>query len=427
MNRFQRHISNSLYKNTYVIFAFRAFLSLAGFLFWAVAARISPAGEVGIASGIVAAAIFLSTLAQLGIGFGLVRYMPSSENPQGLLNKSLLIVSTAIFLLTSIFLAGINIWSPALSITRDGFQNIFLFFLLVTVLGLNLVLELTYLAKKRPVYSLYRQMIVTPLSFVLLYLGMGYDNGYRLIVFSYMFASLVGFTVSIGFFLRKVIPGYGFGFNWDIPMPQGFWKYSIANHVTEQFQRAPIDLMPLIVINFIGPESAAYFFVAWMIASSLNTLAASVAAGLLAEGVNDPSNAVHYFKQARKLGTVFSVLLSIAAAVLGRQILGVYGTDYIENGLPSVIILLIANIPGILFPVYVNFLRTKDQLKSLIGLSGSHLVLGIGLGAGMVIYFGLIGAAESWLISRVVVWGVVQFHLYSNFKRNGKIKNSLPG
>ena len=62
-----------------------------GFLFWALAARTMTADNVGLASGAVSAAMLLAGLAQLGLGYGLVRHLSHTDNPNGLLNLSIVL------------------------------------------------------------------------------------------------------------------------------------------------------------------------------------------------------------------------------------------------------------------------------------------------------------------------------------------------
>src|SRR3990172_289079 len=63
--------------------------SLGGFLFWGIGTRVYPPESVGIAAAVLSSGTFIASLAGLGLGVGLIRFLPESKNPSRLLNTSL--------------------------------------------------------------------------------------------------------------------------------------------------------------------------------------------------------------------------------------------------------------------------------------------------------------------------------------------------
>ena len=61
--------------------------ALFGFVFWIIAARLYTAEAVGVASAILSAASLLTMLSSLGLGYGLIRFLKSSNNPTILINS----------------------------------------------------------------------------------------------------------------------------------------------------------------------------------------------------------------------------------------------------------------------------------------------------------------------------------------------------
>jgi O-antigen/teichoic acid export membrane protein len=76
-----------------------------GFLFWLVAARLFSPADVGLASGAVSAMMLITQLALFGVGSAVISLYPSrKDDPSGLLDGALTIVSGAALLGAAIFL-----------------------------------------------------------------------------------------------------------------------------------------------------------------------------------------------------------------------------------------------------------------------------------------------------------------------------------
>jgi len=63
--------------------------SLVGFVFWALAAYYCSPDEVGVGSAVVSAAELVSRIAILGVGMGLIRFLPGARDPSRMLNSAI--------------------------------------------------------------------------------------------------------------------------------------------------------------------------------------------------------------------------------------------------------------------------------------------------------------------------------------------------
>ena len=75
----RRHFGIPLYKNAYYLMANTMANSLLGFAFWMVVARFYSPADVGLASALIAAAGLLASISNLGLGFGLIKFLPSAR------------------------------------------------------------------------------------------------------------------------------------------------------------------------------------------------------------------------------------------------------------------------------------------------------------------------------------------------------------
>ncbi len=82
--------------------------ALLGFLFWTVAARLYSPTAVGLGTALVSAASWLAALSGVGLGVGLVRYLPEREDKTGMINSCLTIVS----LLAAVLALGVGYYVP---------------------------------------------------------------------------------------------------------------------------------------------------------------------------------------------------------------------------------------------------------------------------------------------------------------------------
>ncbi|PRC52497.1 AMP-dependent synthetase, partial [Mycobacterium sp. ITM-2017-0098] len=62
-----RQAERNLRVNTVALIASTAATGVLGLMFWAVAARLFPAHEIGLASALITSAVLLSTMSSLGL------------------------------------------------------------------------------------------------------------------------------------------------------------------------------------------------------------------------------------------------------------------------------------------------------------------------------------------------------------------------
>ena len=87
-DRIRKLLRVSLYRNAGYLMLASGVNSLAGFVFWAVAARLYPAEGVGLAAAAISAMGLLALLSTLGMDYGLIRFLPGSgDKARNILNS----------------------------------------------------------------------------------------------------------------------------------------------------------------------------------------------------------------------------------------------------------------------------------------------------------------------------------------------------
>ncbi len=404
MMRYLRgHFNSSLVINSYLILIMRFLGSATGFIFWALAARLLSKENVGLASSAIAASALLAGLAQLGLGYGLVRFAAQSPRTATLINTTCAVVALAGAVLSAGFLLGLEWWSPALAPLLASAEAWGSFTLLVITTGMFQLLNWAFLSKHRTTLSLLNNTFQSVLNIILFVLLVWWTPNYLAAVHAYTIATIL--SVLLALFTLLPMTGHTFrrSFTWPRFTHARFARYSLSNYVTDQLQKAPDTLMTLVVINVLGPVIGSYFFVVWSVNAGLRALASSTATSLLMEGSQRPELLAQHAYKSLRLGLILAIGMAISVSVFSRLILSFYGPDYVERSTVLLILLSLSLVPNVLVSVLTSVLRINGRLWPLITVTGGDLLLGlVTVYVGMT-FFGLLGVGIGWLISRCIM------------------------
>ena len=287
-----------------------------------VAARFYTEAEVGFSSAIISAIGFLGTLSLFGLITALVRLINTCFTVCGLIG----------LVVAAIFIAGLNLWSPALHFITNNAIFTSVFIIVTVALIFSRLLDATFIAKRKAEFTIAKNVIFSllriplPIGFILFFHAFG-------IVASWGVAIGVALVISLFYFLPRVQKPYKLLPTLNLPLLKAVWRYSSGSYLANLLTGSPVFLLPLIVLNSLGAESNGYFYIAWMMAGLLFTIPTAVASSLFAEGSHFEDklgeNIVRSFK--------FISLLLVPAAVLfvfaGKWIMLLFGENYSINAL----------------------------------------------------------------------------------------------
>lgn len=397
----KQFLTTPLYTNAFYLMLNTAVMSFLGFFFWVVVARLYAEKEVGFSSAIITTINLLTVLGLLGLNFSLIRFLPQAEKPQQLINTCFTLTGLTTLVLAGIFLAGINLWSPALAFIRQNaiFSSAFIIFALFWALAR--MLDSAFIARRRAGFVLLKNTIYSllkiplPIFFILFFHSFG-------VVASWGIASSIAVATSLFLFLPKVQNRYKPVPTLKLTLIKDTWRYSGGNYVADLLSAASVWLLPLMVVNLLGAESNAYFYIAWMTASLLFAIPSAISQSLFAEG----SHFEDKLKENVTKSLKFTFLLLVPAVVLlvvaGKWLLLAFGPSYSANALPLLQILAVSSLPLAINYIYFTILRVTGRIKELIiiwsfiataVLSASYLVMPA---------TGIIGIGYAWLGAQVV-------------------------
>jgi O-antigen/teichoic acid export membrane protein len=398
----RRVLTNPLYANALYLMLSTIVTSLSGFFFWLIVARFYSESVVGYSSAIISALNLLAILSLVGLNILLVRFLPRADDPHKMINTCFTLSSLISLLAAGVFLAGLDFWSPALSFIRENavFCLAFLFFVVLWTLSLSI--ESAFLAKRRTGFTLSKNTIFSLLKLPLPVLLALYFQTFG-VVASWGIALAVALAVALFLFLPRVQGGYRPLPALDLGLFKNQWRYSGGNYLVNLLLLAPGYLLPLMVVNLLGAELNAYFYIAWMMATLLFAIPAAASSSLFAEGSHFEDRLRENVVKSLKSTFLLLVPAAILLAAAGKWLLIVFGQGYSLNALPLLWVLCLSSLPRGINYIYTGILRVTDKITELIIIWGF-----IAIGVLVVSYFllpltGIIGIGYAWLGAQLIV------------------------
>jgi O-antigen/teichoic acid export membrane protein len=205
------------------------------------------------------------------------------------------------------------------------------------------------------------------------------------------------------------------------------FHFSIANYIAGLLGQATPLLLPILIINTLGAESTAYYYISWMIATALFMIPGSVSSSLLAECSQEPGKMrLHTIKSFK-----FTYMLLIPCVILvflfANYILSIFGKGYSEGAENIVRILAFSSLIYAANLIFVSVRNVERKVISVILLNLISTIFTFLMGYNLMISFGLSGVAFGWLIGQGcgLMYAILE-HAYSVqiYKKNTKNKNS---
>jgi O-antigen/teichoic acid export membrane protein len=390
--------SDSLYENSLYLMLTNIFGTGSGFFFWIFAAKLYSSDQVGLAVALISCMSLLSMFSMLGFDIGIIRYLPTTNNQNQMINSCLTIISVVSILLCIIFLAGLNVLSPTLIFLKDNIYYMVLFTLFTvayTIFAMQINIFSAFRHSKystlQTVFSILR-VIILPFIIIYGFLGMYFSFGIGILV-----ASVLG-----NYYISKINKTYKFRPSFNQSMVKEIFGYSIKNYISTIFEGTPNYILPILVVNILGAKENAYFYIAWCFSSFFQMVPRSTSISLLVEGSNKESSirkdTIHSIK------FIYSLLIPaiILVFIFGKYILLFFGKEYAENSFYLFMIFAITSIPYTINTIYITVKRIQHRIGSVIYM---HFFLGLFSILFSLLFArweGILGVGIAWLLTNSI-------------------------
>jgi len=367
--RLKQVLATPMYANSLYLMSSSACTALFSFLFWLIAARFYAESVVGYNSAIISALNLIALLSMVGINVSLVRFLSMSDKPVELIKTCLTIGGLISVVAGGIFLAGLDIWSPALGFIRENLTFCLTFIIFALLWTLSILVDHVFLAARRTKFTLFKNAIVSVLKpSMLILLALFFDTFGA--VAAWGGALAIALAVALFSFMSRAQVGYKPLPALNFSLLKDMWRYSAGNYLTDLLILAPHYLLPLMIINILGAEQNAYFYIAWMMGYSLTTISVATYASLFAEG----SHSKDRLKENVRKSLRFTFLLLVPAVILfvvaGKWLLLAFGESYSLNALYLLWALCFVALPTGINHIYTAILRVTGRIKELMLLWG---------------------------------------------------------
>jgi O-antigen/teichoic acid export membrane protein len=320
--------SDRMLTNSALLFATTTLMAGGGALFWVVAARLESSETVGIAGSLVAASETIALLAQLGLNIALVRTMPVSDRKAADMVTATAIVAAAAGALAMLYALLLPVTSPTLRAVLDSPLLIALFCLLVAATAVNVLTDNAFLALDRLTSYLWLNGVllgVAKVGLPFLLVGAGALGLYGSVGGAALICGLASLVVILRQLpkLRTLAPSRA------LRQARGFAGAGYATYVLTVL---PVMVLPLVVVNALGPAAASYFFLSAQVTALQNAVLLAIGNSMYAESERRPARRNHVLAHGGKTMIVAGVVSSAAVIAAAPILLSVFGSTYAAEG-----------------------------------------------------------------------------------------------
>ncbi len=396
---YKKIMDDSLYKNSIHIIASTLIMSILGFIFWIIIARLFLAEEVGLATTIISVMGLIASFSLFGLNTGLIRFLPKSERKNDKINTAFTLTALITTIVSVIFLLGITFFSPKLQFIQKNIIESFAFIIFMIFATFNSLIESIFISFRSSKFILIKNSIFSTLK----------------IIFPFFFISLGAYGIFtswmialiLAFFTSFIILIYKFNYQPKLVFHdyiiKKIGKYSFSNYLAGFIGSLPSLLLPLIITTLLIPEITAYYYISMMIAGLLFAIPNSASNSLFAEGSYNEKNLNQQIKKAVKIISLLLIPGILIILLAGNYILLAFGHQYSTEAFRFLQVLSISGIFVAINSIFSSVFKVEKRIISLI--IRNILTAGIILTLSLFFIlndFGLLGIGYAWIIGQAI-------------------------
>jgi O-antigen/teichoic acid export membrane protein len=384
-----------LFTNAFYLWVNAAGAALGGFAFWVVVARLYTADDVGLGSAALSTLTLLAMFSHLGLGLGLIRFLPESgaRGPR-LANAVFATSAAAAVVLSAVFLVGLPLWAPRLDFLREQPLYSVAFISFVVVGALYTVQTHAFVAIRKAKYVLVQVGFVQLSRLALAALMVSFFGAFAIVAsggVAMAMGAVMGFAL-----LARGLPGYRPRGVVDPSSVFKLFPFSVANYVADSLLLMPGLVLPLIVVGLLGSAEGAYFYIAWFLGYVLTSTSASLALSLFAEGSHNPGALRVLSRTAVVGGLAVAIVGAAFLLLLGDKLLLVFGREYATEGATLLRLVALAALPAAVVNAYLGALRVTKRVGELVIIAAVVAVTTVALSSALLPVIGLAGAGVGY-------------------------------
>lgn len=399
--RLRKIIKNTLLMNAFYLMVSTFILGLSGFVFWALVTKTFDTTAVGLATTLLSVSGLLSLLGLAGFETTFIRFLPGSNRKNDYINTGLIVTAIGSILLALVVGVVLPFVSPSLAIMSDPLVLVSFVFITV-VTALNILTNSVFLAFKQARYILIINALFSVFKVALPLLVI--SGGPVAIFIIAGSAQLFGLILSIVWMRRRF--GYKISPAFHMDTLRVVRKFSASVYVSNILSLVPPTLLPLVVLHYSGAETAAYYYMAFTIASVLYTVVYASMQSVLAEGSHNSTALKTHILTAAKLITVLLMPATLLIMLLGEILLGIFGVEYAKGASLLLQLLAIGALPVAAYAALTTTFKVMKKLLPVVVMNGVSMIIILALSSWWISSYGLEAIGWAWIIGNVVACGI---------------------
>lgn len=402
--KYYRNLMNDAMRRNSMLLILAQLTSAAGlFSFWIINARLFSASNVGLATSFINFGILVAAFTNLGLPNTIIRFLPKSSKPGGLFGASLGLVALSSFIGSLIALKLLPHLAPKLDFVTASIGLEVLLVLLIMTTAVGALLDGTLVSFRKGELVLIKSVITLLPRLILPFLAL--EAGVRGMTGIYVLTLLLGVGYNLIIIIGRLMPNQSF--RPSLGLVSKHKAYATSNYLGGLFGVLPITVVPIIVLNRLGPESAAYFYMPMMIAAMVSLICNAISQALISEcsQTDDLEIQRGHFKNALVHQYQLLIPLITVLIAVGWPILSIYGHLYASNGyVPLAIMVLAGLLVGLnwLGDTWLNITKRSRDYFLMNAFNAIAVVSSVYLFSS----HGLVAVAVGWLVGQLISAGV---------------------
>lgn len=344
--------------------------SVLGLFFWAIAARWLPTTAVGIGAALMSTVTLLANFSTLGMRNGLLRFLPAAGAATGrLIISCYALCAGAAMLAAGIFLMGQPLWAEKLGFLRESPLSMFVFAVGTAAWVVFVLQDQVLIGLRHPGWvplANGASSLLKILALPLLASAAAWAIFAATIIPAVLAVIVVGALVL--HFARNVAAADPRSATEAKISISTLVRFAGPDHVATLMWLATTDVLTLIVLQVVGAEASAHWYMANTIGYALYLITSNVGSALIAESAHDPEHSVAHARRALLHCTQLVVPAAVIGVMAAPIALRLIGADYAENATATLQVILISAIPQVIVGISVSTARIRGDMKTVLGV-----------------------------------------------------------
>jgi O-antigen/teichoic acid export membrane protein len=194
--------------------------------------------------------------------------------------------------------------------------------------------------------------------------------------------------------------------------------YSVGNYISRLLLQITPLILPIFVVNELGPEMNAYFYITWTFVSISQVIPSSIFNSLFSEGSNQGKVSPSSIIKSIKFMLILLIPIIIATLIGAGWLLHLFGEQYSENGASVLRLMILSVIPWGLIYLYISIERINKESKWIIVVTAVSSILVLLFSYILMKNYGLIGLGMGYLVGQCIIGLLVGIHIWHKYFLN---------